>query len=198
MLETDDELSDLSDSDLEDILDATDVSSDEEFLDEEPAQPYPDTAGSSAPKKHPRTRPNNTKKAKKGSDRYYELYWTSTEPPPPMWRHLFDGLPVLNNIVQSCDLLKIFEIIVTDEIVDHIVTYSNLYANQSISSNKFKKPSRLCKWKDISAPEIRLYLATLIYHGMFTNRKSISIILKTNFLRPQGLEELYHNIRWYY
>ena len=84
MLETDDELSDLSDSDLEDILDATDVSSDEEFLDQEPAQPYPDTAGSSAPKKHPRTRPNNTTKAKKGSDRYYELYWTSTEPPPPM------------------------------------------------------------------------------------------------------------------
>ena len=29
-----------------------------------------------------------------------------------------------------------------------------------------------------------------------TNRKSICIILKTNFLRPQGLEELYHKIRW--
>ena len=32
MSETDDELSDLSDSDFEDIMDATDVSSDEEFL----------------------------------------------------------------------------------------------------------------------------------------------------------------------
>ena len=28
-----------------------------------------------------------------------------------------------------------------------------------------------------------------------TNRKSICIILNTNFLRPQGLEELYHKIR---
>ena len=31
MLETDDEPSDLSDSDFEDVMDATDVSSDEEF-----------------------------------------------------------------------------------------------------------------------------------------------------------------------
>ena len=31
-------------------------------------------------------------------------------------------------------LLEIFELIVTDEIVDHIVTYSNLHANQSIGN----------------------------------------------------------------
>ena len=36
MLETDSELSDLSDSDFKDIMDATDVLSDEEFLDEDP------------------------------------------------------------------------------------------------------------------------------------------------------------------
>ena len=49
MLETDDELSDLSDSDFEDIMDVTDVSSDEELLSDmnenikEPPQPDPDT-----------------------------------------------------------------------------------------------------------------------------------------------------------
>ena len=59
MLETDDELSDLSDSDFEDIVDATDALSDEEFSShmnenlEEPPQPDPDTAGPSAPKKRP-------------------------------------------------------------------------------------------------------------------------------------------------
>ena len=31
-----------------------------------------------------------------------------------------------------------------------------------------------------------------------TNRKSICIILKINFLRAQGLEGLYHKIRWHY
>ena len=87
-------------------------------------------------------------------------------------------------IVQSCDTLEIFELIVTDEIVDHIVTYSNLYANQSTGNKEFKKISRLCKWEGITAPEIRLYLAKLIY------RKTICIILKTNFLRPQALDEL--------
>ena len=39
-----------------------------------------------------------------------------------MRRHLFDGQSCVNYIVQSCDLLEIFELIVTDEIVDHIVT----------------------------------------------------------------------------
>ena len=87
-------------------------------------------------------------------------------------------------IVQSCDTLEIFELIVTDEIADHIVTYSNLYANQSTGNKESKKISRLCKWEGITAPEIRLYLAELIY------RKTICIILKTNFLRPQALDEL--------
>ena len=55
MLETGDELSDLSDSDFEDGMDATDGSSNEEFSSDmnenhrEPPQPDPDTAGPSAP-----------------------------------------------------------------------------------------------------------------------------------------------------
>ena len=85
MLETDGELSDLSDSDFEDIMDATDVSSDEKFSVEEPRQPDPDTSGPSAPKKRARTRSNNAKKAKKGLHKYSELCWTSTEP----WQDIY-------------------------------------------------------------------------------------------------------------
>ena len=55
-----------------------------------------------------------------------------------MRRHLFDRQPCVNVFVQSCDPLEIFELIITDEIVDHIVTYSNLYANQSIGNKKLK------------------------------------------------------------
>ena len=55
-----------------------------------------------------------------------------------MRRHLIDGQPGLNIIVKSCDTLEILELIVIDEIVDHIVTYSNLYANQSIGNKKLK------------------------------------------------------------
>ena len=87
---------------------------------EEPPQPDPDTAGSSARKKHHRPNPNNAKKTKIGSDKYNELCWTSTESPQLMRRHLIDGQPVLNIIVKICDTLEILELIVTDEIVDHI------------------------------------------------------------------------------
>ena len=61
-------------------------------------QPDPDTAGSSAPKKRPRPRLNNAKKAKKGSDKYDELCWTSTEHPQPIRRHLSGGQPGVNVI----------------------------------------------------------------------------------------------------
>ena len=106
-----------------------------------------------------------------------------------------------------------FELIVIDEIVDHIVTYSNVYVNHSTGNKELQKTSRLCNWEDITAPEIRLYLAALTYRGMLhkpkehlyyvkkklccTNRKNICIMLKRNFLRHQCLEELYHKIRWY-
>ena len=192
MLETDDELSDLSDSDFEDIVDATDALSDEEFSShmnenlEEPPQPDPDTAGPSAPKKRPRTRPNNAKKAKKGSNKYNELSWTSIAPPRPMRKHSSDGQPGVNVIVQSCDPLENFELIVTDEIVDHTVTYSNLYANQSIGNKEFKKTSRLCKWEDITAPEIRLSLAALIYRGMLYKPKEHLHYTKNKLFETPG------------
>ena len=57
---------------------------------EEPAKPDPDSAGSFVPKKCSRLKPNNAKKARKGSDKYNELCWTSTQPRQSI-RHLFDG-----------------------------------------------------------------------------------------------------------
>ena len=38
-----------------------------------------------------------------------------------------------------CDQLEIFELIISDEIVDDIGAYSNLYANQSIGNKELKK-----------------------------------------------------------
>ena len=146
----------------------------------------PDILLASLPKKRFRPRPNNAKKTKKGSDKYKELCSTSTEPPQPMRRHLFDRQPGVNVFAQSCDPLKIFELIVTDEIVDQIVTYSNLYANQSIDNKEFKKTSRLCKWEDITAPAIRLYLAALIYlRILYKPKKHFYYTKKNLFETPE-------------
>ena len=195
----------MSDSDFEDIMDGIDVSSDEEFSSdmnenlEEPPQLDPDTADSSAPKTRPRTRPNNAKKYNdkynKHNDKYNELSWTSTEPPQPRRRHSFDGRPGINVIVQSCDPLEIFELIVTDEIVDHIVTYSNLYVNQYIGNKEFKKTSRLCKWEDIIAPEIRLHLATLIYPGMLNKPKDHLYYTKSKRFETPGFRRIISQIK---
>ena len=64
-----------------------------------------------------------------------------------------------------------FELIVIDEIVDHIVTYSNVYVNHSTGNKELQKTSRLSKWEGIAAPEIRLYLAALTYHRMLYKPK---------------------------
>ena len=163
-----------------------------------PPQPDPDTAGPSATKKCPWPRPNNAKKAKKGSDIYNKLCWTSTEPPQPMRRYLFDGKPGVDDIVQSCNLLEIFELIITDEIVNHIVTYSNLYANQSIGNKEFKKFSDYVTGRRLLLLKSDCVLPHWFIKECCTNRNSICTILKTTFLTTQGLEEFYHKIRWYY
>ena len=107
-----------------------------------------------------------------------------------MRRYLFDGQPGVNDIVQSCDLLEIFELIVTDEIIDHIVIYSNLYANQSIGNKEFKKTSRLCKREDITAPEIRLYLAALIYRGVLGKPKEHLYYIKNKIFETPGFRRI--------
>ena len=206
ILETDDELSDLRDSGFKDIMEATDVWSDEEFLSdkkenlEELSQPDPDAAGPSAPKKRSWSRPNNAKKAKKGSDKYNELYWASTEPPQPMRGHLFDGQPGVNFIVQSCDSLEFFELIVTDEIVDHIATYSNLYASKAnpLVIKSLRKHTCYVSGRTLLLLKSDCILPHWFIVECCTNRKSICIILKTTFLRSQCLDELYHKIKWYY
>ena len=62
-------------------------------------QQDPDILPASLTKKRFRPRPNNAKKTKKGSDKYKELCCTSTEPPQPMRRHLFDRQPCVNVFV---------------------------------------------------------------------------------------------------
>ena len=61
-----------------------------------------------------------------------------------MKRHLFDGQPGVNEIVQSCDPFDFFELIVPGEIVDNNVTYSNLDANKG-----FKKHLDYVSWRTI-------------------------------------------------
>jgi len=84
----------------------------------------------------------------------------------------------VNIIVESPEPINIFELIVTDKIVDHIVRYFNLYAEKMMANKKYKKSSRLAKWEDITAPEIRLYLAVLVYKGLLYKPKEHPVLHK--------------------
>ena len=97
-----------------------------------------------------RLRTNEVKMAEKGSEKYSELSWTSTESPWPMRR--LSEQPSIQNIGKNCEQLESFELIVTDEITDHTATYSNLHSTQSLGNKELKKSSRLYKLKDINAP----------------------------------------------
>ena len=114
--------------------------------------------------------------------------------------YLFDGQPGVNFIVQSCDSLEFFELIVTDEIVDHIATYSNLYASKAnpLVIKSLRKHTCYVSGRTLLLLKSDCILPHWFIVECCTNRKSICIILKTTFLRSQCLDELYHKIKWYY
>ena len=60
-------------------------------------------------------------------NKYTELSWMSTEC-SDYEETFFIVKPGVHNTVKSCEPLEIFESIVTDEIIDHVATNSNLYA----------------------------------------------------------------------
>ena len=66
-------------------------------------------------------------------NKYTELSWMSTES-SDYEETFFSVQPGVHNTVKSCEPLEIFESIVTDELIDHVATNSNLYATQSLGN----------------------------------------------------------------
>ena len=131
MSETDDELSDLSDSDFEDIMDATDVSSDEEFLsdmnDHNKILIYCWLLYQRNVLDQDQITLKKLRKVQINTKNYVAHRLNLRSP----WEDIY---LTDSHVSMFLFLLEIFELIVTDEIVDHIVTYSNLHANQSIGN----------------------------------------------------------------
>ena len=131
MSETDDELSDLSDSDFEDIMDATDVSSDEEFLsdmnDHNKILIYCWLLYQKNVLDQDQITLKKLRKVQINTKNYVAHRLNLRSP----WEDIY---LTDSHVSMFLFLLEIFELIVTDDIVDHIVTYSNLHANQSIGN----------------------------------------------------------------
>ena len=197
-LQSDDELSDLSDSDYDDNLDATDLSSDssESGNDEEMIhlsvntdEPGPST--SNKRKTVSNTGPKQRKRAAKNISKYSNVKWTETEPTPAMRRHEFVGdEPGVTEHVTSNEPIDIFEIFVTDDLIELIVENTNLYAAQSMEGKEYARTSRLFKWEPVTAAEIRLYIAVLIYRGLVYKPREHLYYTKNKLFQTPGFRRI--------
>ena len=89
-----------------------------------------------------------------------------------MQRQQFIGTPGISNVIQSNSPLDIFELSLTDELVEYITQQTNLYFKQSVIGKVFKQRSRILKHLNTARGElcnssdIRLYIATLLYRSI--------------------------------
>ncbi|GFT50096.1 piggyBac transposable element-derived protein 4 [Trichonephila clavipes] len=61
-----------------------------------------------------------------------------------------------------------FQLLFTDEIVNHIVTETNIFAAENLNKFKSKEHSRAHHWSETNANELRVFFATLILQGIIT------------------------------
>lgn len=81
----------------------------------------------------------------------------------------------------------IFELIVTEQMIQLIVENTNLYTTQFMADRKLARISRLLKWDPVAAVEIRLFLAVLIYRGLvYKPRENFCITRKNKLIKTSG------------
>ncbi|GFU90918.1 piggyBac transposable element-derived protein 4 [Trichonephila clavipes] len=71
-------------------------------------------------------------------------------------------------VTNTSDPLEYFELFFTDEIVNHIVTETNVFATENLNKFKSKEHSRTHHWSEANVNELRVFFATLILQGIIT------------------------------
>ena len=74
----------------------------------------------------------------------------------------FQGAPGVHASVEQIDPLYLFY----HELIDLILTHTNLYAQQYIDAHELCHRSRAIKFKPITKDEIMLYFAMILYRGI--------------------------------
>jgi hypothetical protein len=92
--------------------------------------------------------------------------WSKTDIDPPVF--LFDdaGLGLQVPIPQNADPGFYFTLLVTDRLIDHMVTETNRNAEQVINRNRpMLRTSRLNDWKPTNSAEMKVFLGLLLQMG---------------------------------
>ncbi|XP_065652095.1 piggyBac transposable element-derived protein 4-like [Hydra vulgaris] len=191
MLESDEEISDCSSSDFDDVIDGTDISTEEDSDDDmEKSIAENNQSIVTQPvsfvvpiKKRQRM---TTKKTKVMDN----LCWTKCKPVSSMCRQIFHSEPGVHESVTSDDPLEIFELLFTNELIDMIVKMTNKYADQSNIGKLHSKTSRLSKWVDTTPSDIRMYLAVLKYRGLLHKPRNDWYYSKNLLITTPGFRRL--------
>ena len=118
----------------------------------------------------PATRKRGTKR-KKVIDKYSSTKWVEEPPVGNMTCWQFIGVPGLGHKVKNKEPIELFELMITDELVEYITEQTNLYFKQNLVGKTFTKHSRIQKqlWKNnndelllCNSADIRCYIDTAL------------------------------------
>ena len=100
---------------------------------------------------------------KSGSSSPFAFAWSRDEIGMRQ-RLAFIGTPGRRVPVEdTSDPMEYFNLFLTDDILDKIVTGTNRRAHQLMQSDTLKNRSRLNSWIDVSRDELKVFLSSLIY-----------------------------------
>jgi len=129
-------------------------------------------------------------------DKFENAKWQKEAPLGDMKRLQFYGTPGVSNIIQSDDPLEIFELMLTNEIVDYITQQTNLYFIQNVGGKVFKPTSQILRHLNsvgfvlCDSNDIRLYIATILYRGIVQKPQAHMYFSQDKFFETPGFKRI--------
>jgi hypothetical protein len=109
----------------------------------------------------------------------------------------FTGIPGRRvPVSDTTDPLEYFNLFITDNMIDGIVTETNKRARQLMQSTRLKRRSRLNDWVDVTCNELKVLFAMFIYQGIIQKPEiemfwSTKPLLETPYVRKIMTEKRY-------
>ncbi|XP_045126108.1 piggyBac transposable element-derived protein 4-like [Portunus trituberculatus] len=75
-------------------------------------------------------------------------------------------LPHVNPVTGKPEPIDMFALFITDDILDTIVSQTNIYSQQKINAAPLTRRSRLIAWKPTTRNEIKKFLGIILYMGI--------------------------------
>ncbi|KAJ8932643.1 hypothetical protein NQ318_002940 [Aromia moschata] len=96
------------------------------------------------------------------NDAQTTFVWNDT---PALENIIFSGNPVLRVPHPGNNSYDFFSLLVTDELLNHIVEQTNEYAEEVFLNKSTKEKSRITEWKDVTLKELKVFLGIWFHMG---------------------------------